>query len=144
MQQAFEQVHNFYIFSETGAMPVYMDLHIVPGVNAKDVADAHSMDVLMEKEHSCKKVDIGSDKLLQDIPDSEKMSRVQDWLKSQPNYVYHPLEQRPATYRANNKGEKIEVSVRPLMFPVQRSKVGPPLIHIVVQPRLNILFMLPL
>lgn len=35
-------------------MPIYMDLHIVPGVNAKDVADAHSMDVLMEKEHSCK------------------------------------------------------------------------------------------
>jgi len=35
-------------------MPIYMDLHIVPGVNAKDVADAHSMDVLMEKEHSCR------------------------------------------------------------------------------------------
>lgn len=35
-------------------MPIFMDLHIVPGVNAKDVADAHSMDVLMEKEHSCK------------------------------------------------------------------------------------------
>lgn len=35
-------------------MAIYMDLHIVPGVNAKDVADAHSMDVLMEKEHSCK------------------------------------------------------------------------------------------
>lgn len=31
-----------------------MDLHIVPGVNAKDVAHAHNMDVLMEKEHSCK------------------------------------------------------------------------------------------
>ena len=35
-------------------MPIFMDLHIVPGINAKDVADAHSMDVLMEKEHSCK------------------------------------------------------------------------------------------
>ena len=35
-------------------MPIFMDLHIVPGVNAKDVADAHSMDVLMEKEHNCK------------------------------------------------------------------------------------------
>lgn len=42
------------IFQKTALMPIYMDLHIVPGVNAKDVAQAHSMDVLMEKEHSCK------------------------------------------------------------------------------------------
>lgn len=35
-------------------MPIYMDLHIVPGVNAKDVADAHSRDVYLEKDHSCK------------------------------------------------------------------------------------------
>jgi len=35
-------------------MPIYMDLHVVPGANAKDVADAHRLDVLMEHEHSCK------------------------------------------------------------------------------------------
>lgn len=35
-------------------MPIYMDLHIVPGVTAKDVAHAHNMDVLIEKDHSCK------------------------------------------------------------------------------------------
>ena len=34
-------------------MPIYMDLHIVPGVNAKDVAEAHSRDVYLEKDHSC-------------------------------------------------------------------------------------------
>lgn len=31
-----------------------MDLHIVPGVNAKDVAEAHRQDVYLEKDHSCK------------------------------------------------------------------------------------------
>jgi AraC-like DNA-binding protein len=30
-----------------------MDLHIVPGVSAKDVADAHRMDVYIEKDHHC-------------------------------------------------------------------------------------------
>ena len=34
-------------------MPIYMDLHIVPGVNAKDVAIAHSRDVYLEKDHNC-------------------------------------------------------------------------------------------
>lgn len=35
-------------------MPIYMDLHIVPGVNPKDVAEAHSRDVYLEKDHNCK------------------------------------------------------------------------------------------
>ena len=35
-------------------MPIYMDLHIVPGVTAKDVAEAHKLDVYLEKDHSCK------------------------------------------------------------------------------------------
>ena len=35
-------------------MPIFMDLHIVPGVNAKEVAEAHSRDVYLEKNHSCK------------------------------------------------------------------------------------------
>lgn len=34
-------------------MPIFMDLHIVPGVNAKDVAEAHSRDVYLEKDHNC-------------------------------------------------------------------------------------------
>lgn len=35
-------------------MPIYMDLHIVPGVKANDVAEAHRMDVLIQDEHECK------------------------------------------------------------------------------------------
>lgn len=62
----------------------------------------------------CKKADIRSEKSQPDIPDAEKLSRVQDWLKSQPNYVYHSVNQRLETYRTNNKGEIVEVSARPL------------------------------
>lgn len=60
-------------------MPIFMDLHIVPGVNAKDVADAHSMDVLMEKEHNCKCLTYWIDELrghvfcLIDAPDKESV-----------------------------------------------------------------------
>ena len=35
-------------------MPIYMDVHNVPGVKAKDVADAHRMDLLHQEEHACK------------------------------------------------------------------------------------------
>src|SRR5688572_10236105 len=35
-------------------MPIYMDLHIIPGVTAKDVASAHLMDLMIENEHNCK------------------------------------------------------------------------------------------
>lgn len=31
-------------------MPIYMDVHIVPGVKAKDVAEAHSKDLLHQVE----------------------------------------------------------------------------------------------
>jgi len=60
-------------------MAIYMDLHVVPGVNAKDVADAHSMDVLMEKEHHCKCLTYWIDELrgyvfcLIDAPDKESV-----------------------------------------------------------------------
>ena len=60
-------------------MPIFMDLHIVPGDNAKDVADAHSMDVLMEKEHNCKCLTYWIDELrghvfcLIDAPDKESV-----------------------------------------------------------------------
>jgi len=35
-------------------MPIFMDVHIVPGVKAKDVAEAHSKDLLLQEEHACK------------------------------------------------------------------------------------------
>ncbi len=34
-------------------MPIYMDVHIVPGVKAKDVAEAHRKDLLHQAEHGC-------------------------------------------------------------------------------------------
>jgi len=34
-------------------MPIYMDVHIVPGVRAKDVAQAHRQDLLHQDEHGC-------------------------------------------------------------------------------------------
>ncbi len=35
-------------------MPIYMDIHIVPGVKARDVAEAHRKDILAQEEHECK------------------------------------------------------------------------------------------
>src|SRR3984885_3714849 len=35
-------------------MPIYMDVHIVPGVKAKNVADAHQKDLLHQEEYGCK------------------------------------------------------------------------------------------
>jgi AraC-like DNA-binding protein len=35
-------------------MPIYMDVHIVPGVKALDVAEAHRLDLLHQEEHGCK------------------------------------------------------------------------------------------
>ncbi len=34
-------------------MPIYMDVHIVPGVKAKDVATAHKKDLLRQQEFGC-------------------------------------------------------------------------------------------
>ena len=34
-------------------MPLYMDIHIVPGVKARDVAEAHRMDLLHQHEFGC-------------------------------------------------------------------------------------------
>ena len=34
-------------------MPLYMDVHIVPGVKAKDVAEAHRKDLLHQEEYGC-------------------------------------------------------------------------------------------
>lgn len=35
-------------------MPIYMDVHIIPGVKSKDVAEAHWQDLLHQDEHGCK------------------------------------------------------------------------------------------
>src|SRR5260221_2593338 len=35
-------------------MPIYMDVHNVPGVEAQDVAEAHRKDMLIQDEHHCK------------------------------------------------------------------------------------------
>ena len=34
-------------------MPLYMDLHILPGVKARDVAEAHRQDLLIQNDHRC-------------------------------------------------------------------------------------------
>ncbi|MGZ3846010.1 MAG: nickel-binding protein [Flavisolibacter sp.] len=35
-------------------MPIYMDVHIVPGVKARNVAEAHYQDLLHQNEYGCK------------------------------------------------------------------------------------------
>ncbi len=35
-------------------MPIYMDIHIVPGVKSRDVAEAHRKDILVEEAYACK------------------------------------------------------------------------------------------
>ncbi|HUM47192.1 MAG TPA: DUF4242 domain-containing protein [Chitinophagales bacterium] len=35
-------------------MPIYMDAHNVPGVKAKDAAEAHRKDLLIQEDHHCK------------------------------------------------------------------------------------------
>src|SRR6476660_7238462 len=35
-------------------MPIYMDVHLVPGVKAKNVAEAHRKDLLHQEEYGCK------------------------------------------------------------------------------------------
>ena len=35
-------------------MPIYMDVHIIPGVKAKDVAEAHVKDVALAQQYKCK------------------------------------------------------------------------------------------
>src|SRR5687767_15028644 len=34
-------------------MPLFMDLHILPGVKARDVAEAHRRDLLIQDDHRC-------------------------------------------------------------------------------------------
>lgn len=34
-------------------MPLFMDIHIIPGIKARDVAEAHRQDMLLQGEHEC-------------------------------------------------------------------------------------------
>jgi len=50
-------VLNYTIFkrtSKTSCMPIYMDVHIVPGAEARAVAIAHSRDLMLQEQHECK------------------------------------------------------------------------------------------
>jgi AraC-like DNA-binding protein len=44
----------YYLHTYKFRMPIYMDIHIVPGVKAKDVAEAHSKDLFIQEHHNCK------------------------------------------------------------------------------------------
>jgi AraC-like DNA-binding protein len=35
-------------------MPIYMDVHIVPGVKSRDVAEAHQLDLMHQRDFGCK------------------------------------------------------------------------------------------
>jgi AraC-like DNA-binding protein len=35
-------------------MPIFMDVHIIPGVKAREVAQAHQLDLMHQEEHHCK------------------------------------------------------------------------------------------
>ncbi len=61
------------------AMPIFMDLHITPGVTAKDVADAHVLDVAIQHDYRCKAMtywvdeDKGTVFCLIEAPDKESV-----------------------------------------------------------------------
>lgn len=65
-------------------MPIYMDLHIVPGVKAKEAAEAHRMDILIEEEHDCKCMTYWIDEArghvfcLIDAPDKQAVEAMHD------------------------------------------------------------------
>lgn len=40
--------------TNVSSMPIYMDVHIIPGVKAREVAQAHQLDMLHQDEHQCK------------------------------------------------------------------------------------------
>lgn len=60
-------------------MPIFMDLHIAPGVTAKDVAEAHLLDVKIQHKYCCKAMtywldeDMGSVFCLIEAPDKESV-----------------------------------------------------------------------
>lgn len=63
-------------------MPIYMDLHIVPGVTAKEVAEAHILDVKIQHKYCCKAMtywldeDKGCVFCLIEAPDKESVTEM--------------------------------------------------------------------
>ena len=63
-------------------MVLYMDVHNLPGVNAKDVAEAHIKDLQTQEKHSVKYLRYWVDEqegkvfCLVDAPDAEAANRV--------------------------------------------------------------------
>lgn len=65
-------------------MPIYMDLHIAPGVTAKQVAEAHILDVKIQHQYCCKAMtywideDKGSVFCLIEAPDKESVKAMHE------------------------------------------------------------------
>ncbi len=65
-------------------MPIFMDLHIVPGVTAKEVAEAHLLDVKIQERYCCKTMtywideDKGSVFCLIEAPDKESVREMHE------------------------------------------------------------------
>ena len=63
-------------------MPIYMDVHNVPGVKPKDVAQAHSKDLLRQEEYGCRCITYWIDEerenifCLIDAPDKEAVKEM--------------------------------------------------------------------
>jgi AraC-like DNA-binding protein len=63
-------------------MPIYMDVHIIPGVKARDVAEAHRKDLLVEGDYQCKCITYWIDEerenifCLIDAPNQEAVSEM--------------------------------------------------------------------
>lgn len=65
-------------------MPIFMDRHEIPGVNAKDVASAHQEDLKIQKEFNCKALTYWFDEekglafCLIEAPDKESVQKLHD------------------------------------------------------------------
>ena len=63
-------------------MPIYMDVHTVPGVKSKDVAEAHRLDLLHQDEYGCKCMTYWIDEVRENIfclieaPDKESVKEM--------------------------------------------------------------------
>src|SRR5690348_11702055 len=63
-------------------MPIYMDLHIAPGVTPKEVAEAHILDVKIQHQYCCKAMtywideDRGNVFCLIEAPDKESVKEM--------------------------------------------------------------------
>ena len=71
-------------FNKTQSMPIYMDRHIVPGIEAKHAAEAHREDLKIQDEYGCRCMtywvdeERGSAFCLVDAPDIESVKEMHD------------------------------------------------------------------